>query len=159
MTVSPGFEGKIHNEVKIRSVETDDGDARHKKTGKIACETWLKNPMWLLVVRVGEKELFEDVRHANRATLASLHLSALIILIVTIFITNHMVTVIKKRDMEIEGMNSQLMQAGKLASIGELSAGVAHEINNPLAIIMTEYQLLLDTEKRTPLSDDTFGER
>ncbi|MDA3787652.1 MAG: ATP-binding protein [Desulfobacula sp.] len=156
LTQAPGFKGEIHDDVKFRFLEMVD---RGVKVKKIVCETWLKDPRWLLVVRVGEKEFFEDVRHANRVILILLHLSALIILIVTAFVTNHMVQVIKKRDSELEGMNNQLMQAGKLASIGELSAGVAHEINNPLAIIMTEHQLLLDSEKRAPITDDTFGEQ
>ncbi len=39
-------------------------------------------------------------------------------------------------------MEQQLLMAGKLASIGELAAGVAHEINNPLTAIMGYAQLL-----------------
>jgi two-component system NtrC family sensor kinase len=35
-------------------------------------------------------------------------------------------------------LDERLLQAQKLASIGELSAGIAHEINNPLAIIRQE---------------------
>jgi PAS domain S-box-containing protein len=46
-------------------------------------------------------------------------------------------------------MEEQLVQADKLASIGELSSGVAHEINNPLGIILGYTQLLLRGEKVT----------
>ena len=44
-------------------------------------------------------------------------------------------------------MQQQLIQSGKLAAIGELAAGVAHEINNPLFAILglTEF-LLKDAE-------------
>lgn len=37
-------------------------------------------------------------------------------------------------------LDEQLIQTQKLAAIGELSAGIAHEINNPLAIIAQEIE-------------------
>jgi two-component system NtrC family sensor kinase len=43
-------------------------------------------------------------------------------------------------------MERQLAQTDKLASIGEFSAGIAHEINNPLGIILGYTQLLLRRE-------------
>jgi PAS domain S-box-containing protein len=48
-------------------------------------------------------------------------------------------------------LQKQMAQADKLASIGELSSGIAHEINNPLGIILGYTQLLLRNE--TPQSD------
>jgi PAS domain S-box-containing protein len=44
-------------------------------------------------------------------------------------------------------IREQMVQADKLASIGELSAGIAHEINNPLGIILGYTQLMLRQEK------------
>ncbi len=44
-------------------------------------------------------------------------------------------------------MRAQLAQADKLASIGELSSGIAHEINNPLGIILGFTQLMMRNRK------------
>jgi PAS domain S-box-containing protein len=44
-------------------------------------------------------------------------------------------------------MRAQLAQADKLASIGELSSGIAHEINNPLGIILGFTQLMIRDQK------------
>ena len=40
-------------------------------------------------------------------------------------------------------LDERLLHAHRLAAIGELAAGIAHEINNPLAIIRQEAELLL----------------
>jgi len=53
-------------------------------------------------------------------------------------------------------LNKQLYQACKLASVGELASGVAHEINNPLAIILTEAQVIRDVEEDTANLDLEF---
>jgi PAS domain S-box-containing protein len=50
----------------------------------------------------------------------------------------------KRLEREKSEMQRQLYQSAKLASIGELSAGVAHEINNPLNCIINFAQLLKD---------------
>jgi len=44
-------------------------------------------------------------------------------------------------------MRAQLAQADKLASIGELSSGIAHEINNPLGVILGFTQLMMRNRK------------
>ena len=53
----------------------------------------------------------------------------------------------------IEQQRAHAQHQSKLASIGEMSAGVAHEINNPLAFIKA---YLTKLEKENPESKETF---
>ena len=39
---------------------------------------------------------------------------------------------IERRELELREKQEQLVQAGKLATLGELTTGIAHELNNPL---------------------------
>ena len=62
---------------------------------------------------------------------------------------------VSERADEMKKINAQLFRSEKLASLGKLAAGVAHEINNPLTGILTNSSLLLeDMEKDDPKYED-----
>ena len=50
---------------------------------------------------------------------------------------------VEKRTTELKAMQAHLIQSEKLAGVGKLAAGVAHEINNPLTCVLTNSSLLL----------------
>jgi PAS domain S-box-containing protein len=55
--------------------------------------------------------------------------------------------VISGRDVtELKRLEEQLIQAEKLAAMGQMLAGVAHELNNPLTAILVVTELLRDSE-------------
>jgi len=164
---SPRFHGRImekaavpmgptHEDTKVRIIHDDNRSADGKSSRQILAQARLNNPRWMLVVRQDYSEAFDAVNHANYATLIFLHIAAFSILLVSMLITKHMIKIIKERDRDTDLLNQQLLQTGKMASIGELSAGVAHEINNPLAIILTERQILLDISGNNPALDPEF---
>ncbi len=53
----------------------------------------------------------------------------------------------------LQRVQDQLIQSSKLASIGELAAGVAHELNQPLMIIRTGSQILERKRKNGPIDE------
>ncbi len=61
---------------------------------------------------------------------------------------------IRRQYEELERTNQQLLHAAKLASVGQLADGIAHEINNPAGIILTrsEYLASVIKERGSPSS-------
>jgi signal transduction histidine kinase len=53
---------------------------------------------------------------------------------------------------ELEAMQAQLIHSEKLSAIGEIYAGLTHEINNPLGIILSKAEIMLYTAKEKKLS-------
>ena len=73
------------------------------------------------------------------------------------YTSNRIISRIQLADQEKSQLNQQLVVAGRLAEIGEMSSGFAHEINNPLQIIRAESALIdsiiPDLKKRGELQE------
>lgn len=106
---------------------------------------WLRETPWVLVVSPAERAdsgtPFGMPHHVLLVTV-----SILLLVGTGIFISSRQLAVGQVRtEQQKEELSGQLVQAAKLASVGELAAGIAHEINNPLAIIAEEVGLLKDS--------------
>jgi two-component system NtrC family sensor kinase len=68
---------------------------------------------------------------------------------------NMMLDALEAKERQIaEEMEKQIQQTEKLASVGRLASGIAHEINNPLTGVLTYSDTLLEDLEGTAYADD-----
>jgi len=98
----------------------------------------IKNGDWILIYQQDKSDAFSDLTHAKQIAFFIIIIGGIIIVVTAFLLSKRMVARIAQADGEKELMNQQVIETGKLASLGELAAGIAHEINNPVAIMVEE---------------------
>jgi len=104
----------------------------------------LKENNWLLVVRQEKYDAFRALYSATYLVVIITVLGGLLMVPLAFIVSNRIVRKMEQLDAEKKQLNQQLVMASRLAEIGEMSAGFAHEINNPLQIIRNE-QTMIET--------------
>ncbi|MDI6790780.1 MAG: ATP-binding protein [Thermodesulfobacteriota bacterium] len=137
--------GKYTQGIRLKEKKDELG------TRFIYAYTWLQNRNWCLVVKQDLREVYAALRHINYVIIPIFIGGSFFIVFAAIFTTRQLASRIEKTAREKDMLNEQLLQSGKLAAIGELAAGIAHEINNPLAIIGEEAGWMKDLLKKEVL--------
>jgi two-component system NtrC family sensor kinase len=121
--------------------------------------TALNNGRWKLIF---EQEISDAFATWNRIQVLAILLFVLwaaVVALFTYFVSRRMTLRIEEVIIQKEKMSDQVVEAGRLASIGELAAGIAHEINNPVAIMVEEAGWIQDLlAEEDPAKPDNLTE-
>jgi two-component system NtrC family sensor kinase len=99
---------------------------------------YLMDGDWLLVYQQNTTDAFSDFRNALKVALIIILLGGLASIATAAVVARKILAIIGESERRQQIMNQQIVETGKLASVGELAAGIAHEINNPVAIMVEE---------------------
>lgn len=114
-----------------------------------------------VALSLGESRLYLSFAQSREISQASLHFLMVLGDMVGTFLSNsRLYSKLRETHLELEQSQTDLVQAKKLAAIGQLAAGVAHELNSPFQAIRLHLDLI-----RSGLQDeddlecaDTIGE-
>jgi two-component system NtrC family sensor kinase len=156
LQTTPRFGGELLSKVSYSDIPKFSGtrvmEMELNGENSLVGMTWLKNKDWLLIIK---EEPFENLTPLFRARLLTIVLTlggVLVIVLGTLFVSRGMIGELVKSGREKALLDASLLQSSKMAALGKLAAGIAHEVNNPLAVIKEKVgwlrDLLADEEVR-----------
>jgi two-component system, NtrC family, sensor kinase len=95
----------------------------------------ITNPKWVLVLREDPQEEMAPLFKARYAEALILIAGIFLVVVGTVFTTRSMMNELIRMEQEKAASDDLMVQSAKMAALGKMAAGIAHEINNPLAII------------------------
>lgn len=97
--------------------------------------TWLENADWLLVISQTIDEETQSLTSAKNLEILILAAGLGIVVLAVFGVATFLVKQHQAEALRTDEQNARLMQSEKLAALGKMASGIAHEINAPITVI------------------------
>jgi two-component system, NtrC family, sensor kinase len=123
-----------------------DRNAYYSNSGHLTGFLYASAPIhqtgWNMIVRQSVSDAYAPLAYSIFISLLILAGGGALVFVMGFVLASTMATRLKLADMETHEMKTQLILAGKMAEVGEMSTGIAHEINNPLQVMKSEVAMI-----------------
>lgn len=109
--------------------------------GYLTASTPINDGKWRLIVRRKKSEAFHGTVMAGYLVTLFLIGGGAVVVVLAFVISRRLSDSLQEKTEAVRKLEGQLVQAARLAELGEMAAGFAHEINNPLQIMKADLAL------------------
>jgi two-component system, NtrC family, sensor kinase len=139
LQTTPRFGGKVMEPPKAPDLAAATGtmveEMDFRGESSLYATSIVKLKKWILIIREAPTEELTPLLQA-RFLAALIALGGVILIIIgAYFTTRAMMKELQRMDQKQAASDEMAIQSSKMAALGKMAAGIAHEINNPLAVI------------------------
>jgi two-component system NtrC family sensor kinase len=139
LQTTPRFSGDLFGHPKTpdfsKTVETHVEEIKTEGGSYFFGATQITNNHWILVVKEDPREQLTPLLRARTIAVFFLFGGIVVIVLGTFLTTRAMMNQLIKSQRKQAVSEDIMVQSSKMAALGKMAAGIAHEINNPLAVI------------------------